>query len=222
MKLENIYFSYRDKTIQSEILHNMSFTFEKGMFYFIFARSGVGKSTLLNICSGLIKPDKGKVIVDGIDIYSLNDKDLSLLRLKKFGYVFQTFNLISTLTLFENIEYPLYLSGISNRRAQVNAILKTLDIYSVANQRPDQVSGGQRQRTAIARALICKPEYIFADEPTANLDEENSQIILNLILDLQNQVNTTVLYVTHDRDFVKLSPNRLVISNKKLEVFNVD
>ena len=172
--------------------------------------------------SGLDNPDKGTVLFSGNDLYNRADNDLSRIRLVHFGYIFQSFNLLSNLTAYENIEYPLYLlnQGQADRKKKTLEILEQLELSPYQNKLPSQLSGGQRQRVAIGRALVKSPKFIFADEPTANLDEKTGAEIINLIKRLQKHYGSTIIYVTHDTDIVNVADTCLFLTNKKIEPYD--
>jgi putative ABC transport system ATP-binding protein len=162
--------------------------------------SGSGKSTLLNIIGCLDRPTAGEVKVLGHDVLRLGDDELSDLRHRSLGFIFQTFNLIPVLSAFENIEYPLLLSGLSGRerRERVSALVEEVGLTRFATHRPSQLSGGQQQRVAIARALVTRPQLVLADEPTANLDTATGLLILELMQSMRAEHGCTFIFATHD------------------------
>ncbi len=162
--------------------------------------SGSGKSTLLNLICGLDEPSSGSILIDGVNLATLGDDARTRLRREKIGMIFQTFNLLPTLTATENVSLPLRLQGISRRDSEKRskAMLDRVGLGARVTHRPDEVSGGERQRIAIARALIFEPPVLLADEPTGNLDSSTGQEILNLLDDLHRDFNTTILLVTHN------------------------
>ena len=192
--LENIEKCYGKRCV----LQGINLFVEKGEFVAIMGRSGSGKSTLLNLIGGMDIPDKGRIIVDGEEISSFSDKKLTLYRRKKIGFIFQFFNLLPNITVFENIEIPLLLNEIDPDKSKVLSSLKLMGLEGKENDQPFQLSGGEQQRVAIARALIHGPEIILADEPTGNLDNKTGRTILELIQALSKQQAKTVLLVTHD------------------------
>jgi putative ABC transport system ATP-binding protein len=176
---------------QEQILHNISLEIGDGSFTVISGESGSGKSTLLSIISTLLKPTGGKLYFDGLESRMI--KDIDHFRKEEIGFVFQFHYLISYLTVYENIAMA------SNRsREEIETLLTSLNIAELADKYPDEISGGQRQRAAIARALINRPKYIFADEPTGNLDSKNSQIVFELL----HQLDATVIVATHDAQMI--------------------
>ena len=181
-------------------LRDVSFRVEKGEMIATMGPSGSGKSTLLNIIGGLDRPSEGSVIIDGRDTTDLNDDDLTRLRREKIGFIFQFFNLLPTLTAQENVALPLYLTGAGGKEARARALemLERAGLGDRTEHLPDELSGGEQQRVAMARALILSPPLILADEPTGNLDSKNGQEVLALFKRLQSRFGTTVIMVTHD------------------------
>lgn len=218
--VENLKKIYTYDQGQQVVFENLNWSLAEDKFVSIYGKSGSGKSTLLNVLSGIDKPDGGHVYFMNKKIYDLSDYELSHLRLRYFGFIFQTFNLISTLNIFENIEYPLVLMkmGKKERQNKVVEILEQVGLSDCANKLPSQMSGGQRQRAAIARALVKRPKVIFADEPTANLDEKTSKDILDLIFDLQKKTQMTMIYVTHDPDISKHSEKSYYLTQRTIQL----
>ena len=181
-------------------LQGVSFRVEKGEMVATMGPSGCGKSTLLNILGGLDRPSEGSIIIDGIDLSTLNDGALTRLRREKIGFVFQFFNLLPTLTATENIALPLHLAGIPRKEAALRSmeLLRAVGLEDRHDHLPDELSGGEQQRVAMARALILHPPLILADEPTGNLDSKNGREILALFKTLQGKFGATVIMVTHD------------------------
>lgn len=222
LELKNVFKSYGDGEQKQAVLDDMNWAFKEGHFTALLGKSGSGKSTVLNLLSGLDSPDKGAVIFSGSDLYNRPDDDLSKIRLTHFGYIFQSFNLLSNLTAYENIEYPLYLlnQGQAERKKKTLEILEQLELTPYQNKLPSQLSGGQRQRVAIGRALVKSPKFIFADEPTANLDEKTGTEIINLIKRLQKHYGSTIIYVTHDIDIINVADTCLFLTNRKIEPYD--
>ena len=182
-----------------EILKGISFQIHSGEFVAIVGPSGSGKSTLLGIIAGLDNPSAGQVLIDGVDITRMSEGKLAAVRNNKIGMVFQSFNLIPTLTAQENVEVPLYVGkhkGSPSERAR--ELLDLVGLSHRLNHRPNQLSGGEQQRVAIARALATDPALVIADEPTGNLDAHNGENILKLIADLREQTSKTFIIATHD------------------------
>ena len=187
----------------------MELKVEQGEFVSIIGTSGSGKSTLLHMLGGLDYPTEGKVVVDGKDISTLKEDALAIFRRRKIGFVFQSYNLVPVLNVYENIVFPIELDGNKIDEDYIDRIIKTLGLESKTNSLPSQLSGGQQQRVAIARALAAKPAIILADEPTGNLDPKNSWEIMMLLEEI-NQSGTTVLVVTHNREIVNAMHKRVV------------
>lgn len=201
IQLENVSREYGDGKVVYALDH-VSLRIERGERVAVMGPSGSGKSTLLNLVCGLDEPTTGEVRIDGQNIASLNDDARTRLRREKIGMVFQTFNLLPTLTAQENVAFPLRLSGISKKEADTRAaaMLGKVGLGHRTTHRPDQMSGGERQRIAIARALIFQPPVLLADEPTGNLDSKTGEEILALLDDLHREFNTTILMVTHNEE----------------------
>ena len=192
---------------QIQVLKNVDIKVENGKIVSIFGKSGAGKSTLLYILSSLDKPDKGEVLFDGTKISQLYGDQLSEFRNKKIGFVFQFHNLLDDFDAYENICIPGYVSGENKYsiKKRADELLMELDLIDRKNHKPNELSGGEQQRVAIARALINSPEIIFADEPTGNLDKENSQNFINFIKKLNKKYNQTFVIVTHNKKFMEIS-----------------
>lgn len=200
IQLINVYKEYSVGSISTAALRNVNFEVYDGELIGIMGPSGSGKSTLLNMIGLLDKPSKGAVVVDGVDVSRLGDRALAYLRNNKLGFVFQTFNLINRLTVYENIELPLIPKGIPrSKRAEMvkEAIKKAGGNDEWLKKKPNQLSGGQQQRVAIARAIVGNPAVILADEPTGNLDTASAKIVIETFLNL-NKTGHTIIIVTHD------------------------
>ncbi|MDW3645933.1 MAG: ABC transporter ATP-binding protein [Bacteroidia bacterium] len=189
---------YRTDEIETTALNEISIEISKGEFVSVMGPSGCGKSTMLNILGLLDKPEKGSYGFLGEEMANLSERERSKVRKKHFGFVFQNFNLIDELTVFENVELPLIYNKISakERKEKVNEILERIGIAHRSNHFPQQLSGGQQQRVAVARALVTNPEVILADEPTGNLDSSNGNEVMELLCEL-NEAGTTIIMVTH-------------------------
>lgn len=186
-------------------LKGVDLSVEKGEFIAIVGTSGSGKSTLLHMLGGLDRPSSGKVIVDGKDIFSLKDEELTIFRRRKIGFVFQSFNLIPVLTVYENIVLPIELDGEKPDHAFVEKIIETLGLTEKKKSLPGQLSGGQQQRVAIARALSSTPSIILADEPTGNLDSRTSQDVLGLFKVVGDQFGQTIIMITHNEEIAQMA-----------------
>ncbi len=205
LKNEHVTKVYKMGEVDLTVIKDLSLSIDDGEFVAIVGPSGSGKSTVLNILGCLDKPTEGKVTVEDVDVTKLNRTELAHFRGKNIGFIFQSFNLIPVLSVYENIEYPLIM--IQNlpepeRHKRIMQLLDDVDMLDQKDKFPDQLSGGQRQRVAIARALVTKPKIVFADEPTANLDTKTSQQIIELMRSIQQEFNTTFIFATHDEKIV--------------------
>lgn len=207
--------TYRDGEKETEVLRQINVSIDESEFVAILGPSGSGKSTLLGLLAGLDKPTTGQVFIGETEITSLNENHLAKIRGKMLGFVFQSFNLITTLTALENIELPLLLNGIHNTK-RAKELLDLVGLSHRGRHYPNQLSGGEQQRVAIARALVCDPPIILADEPTGNLDSKNSKIICDLLLALCEERKKTVIVVTHDLDFAQKAQRIIQISDGRI------
>lgn len=182
---------------------DVSINFEKGLFYAFIGKSGSGKSTLLHVLGGLDRPTEGTVLIDGTDLFSYSDEKMAIFRRRHMGFVFQQFNLLDEYNVYNNICMPLKLDGKSIDKTYFDEIVNMLGINKLIKKYPRELSGGEQQRAAIARAMISKPQLIFADEPTGNLDKKTSEETMNLLLDCARKMGQTLIVVTHDLDIAK-------------------
>ena len=196
------------------VLDGLTFAVEEREFVVIFGRSGCGKTTLLNILGGLDNPTSGKVLIDGESIVGRTEDDLAAIRLNKIGFVFQDFNLIADLTIRENVSLPLRFSGARNE-TRVQELLKKFDILQIADETANKVSGGEAQRAAIARAMMNEPRIILADEPTGNLDSENTGNVMDMFQLVRRDFNTTILLATHDRELAEDATTKILLADGK-------
>ena len=194
-------------------LNGINLDIFEGEFVSIIGPSGSGKSTLLNMLGALDKPTRGKIYIDGIDL--VKEKDLSEFRQEKIGFVFQLHNLIPNLSVFDNVQIPLLPTGMSNKEMKEKAseIIRAVGLEDKKKQRPNKLSGGQRQRVAIARALVNNPSIILADEPTGSLDSKTGKMILNLLMEMHERYNVTLIIVTHDNDVANLAERTIKIKD---------
>ncbi|MFR4251424.1 MAG: ABC transporter ATP-binding protein [Christensenellales bacterium] len=198
VKVENLTKVYGKDNAQVVALDHVSFEVPKGQFLAIVGPSGSGKSTLLHLLGGVDRPTSGRVLIDGEDIYALNESSLAVFRRRQIGLIYQFYNLLPVLNVEENITLPLLLDGQKPDQAQLQQMVATLGLSNRLRHLPNQLSGGQQQRVSIGRALIANPAIVLADEPTGNLDSKNSQEILDL-LKLSNKIyQQTVIIITHD------------------------
>ncbi|RME02384.1 MAG: ABC transporter ATP-binding protein [Planctomycetota bacterium] len=200
LKVERLYKTYSGVGGCLEILKDLTFEVERGAMVAIMGASGSGKTTLLHLLGALDVPDRGKIEVGGQDITRYTAREKVLYRRREVGYIFQQFNLVSSLTALENIELPLLYAGVPYRRAreQAERSLESVGLMDRADHRPALLSGGEQQRVAIARALVHGPHLLLADEPTGNLDSRNARLVLDLLKRVQGQLGQTILLVTHD------------------------
>lgn len=199
-------------------LDGVTLDIEAGEFVSLMGASGTGKSTLLNVVASIDKPDSGTVAIDGVEITSMSRTQLAKWRAANIGYIFQTHNLIPVLTAYENVEMPLLLLPMSRseRRKRIEIALQAVDVLDRADHYPRQLSGGQEQRVGIARAIVANPKVVVADEPTGDLDPETSGQILNLLMRLNKELNTTLLMVTHDVNAAAVAHRQLMLDFGKL------
>ena len=208
-------FSKGEETITP--LDNISMDIEEGEFISLMGPSGTGKSTLLNLVSGIDRPDAGTITVDGTDVTKLSSTQLADWRAANLGYIFQTHNLIPVLTAYENVELPTLLLKLSSaqRRQRVELALEAVGLSDRANHYPRQLSGGQEQRVGIARAIVAHPKVVVADEPTGSLDAETSDQVQILLQRLNRELNITMLMVTHDSNVAAIATKQLVLDRGK-------
>lgn len=211
IKITNIDKTYRNGEMELRVLKNINFEVKKGEFLAIMGSSGSGKSTMMNILGCLDNEYQGEYLLEGIDISKMTQDELSEIRNKKIGFIFQSFNLLPKLSAVENVELPLVYSGIkkSERYKRAMELLKLVGLGNRAEHRPNELSGGQRQRVAIARALVNEPSIILADEPTGNLDSKSEEEIMKILKDL-NKMGKTIIVVTHEPNIGE-SANRKII-----------
>lgn len=217
IELNGLKKTYTVSGVQTNALRGITLKINRGDFVTITGKSGCGKSTLLNILGGLDIPTSGEYLFDGKAVNKMNSKELARFRNQTVGYIFQGFNLISELDIVDNVSLPLGYSGmgLKERTQKSIGILKDLGLEHELHKRPAQLSGGQQQRVAIARAIVKNPRILLADEPTGNLDEENSRAILKIIRQLHKE-GTTVILVTHDDEIASVSQNIINIRDGML------
>lgn len=198
-----------------DVLADISLQVNQGEFVAIMGKSGSGKSTLLSLLAGLDQPSAGAITLNGDDLTRMSEEELALKRQADIGFVFQSFHLIPTLSVQENIEFPLNIARRSDQ-ARVDELIKAVELDHRRNSFPHQLSGGEKQRTAIARALVAQPKILFADEPTGNLDEKNAAQVMQLLLSLQKAFNTALVIVTHDPGLAKMADRTITIVDGQL------
>jgi len=202
---ENIQKEYKTGEVTVKALKGLSFEIEPASFVSFVGPSGSGKTTLLNLIGCLDKPTDGKLTVAGTDVLHLDRKESASFRGNNIGFIFQDFNLLPVLTVYENIEYPLLMVQsvpVTERNKRVNALLEAVGMTEQRNKYPDQISGGQKQRVAVARALVTNPKLVLADEPTANLDHKTAYMVIDLMKKMRDEFKTTFIFSTHDQKIV--------------------
>lgn len=200
LKINGLEKTYKSGSKQLTVLQNISFDVEKGQTFAIVGPSGSGKTTLLGLCAGLDTPNAGTVELCGHILNTLNEDERAQLRNEEVGFIFQDFQLLPTLTALENVSVPLELQGAKNAVSRAKELLEKVGLEDRVNHYPSQLSGGEQQRVAVARAFSNSPSILFADEPTGNLDEETGEKIIQLLFNLNEEAGTTLLIITHDLD----------------------
>lgn len=216
LETQNLCKYYGKDENEVRAVDNTKITVEKGEFVAIVGKSGSGKSTLLHLLGGLDYPTSGQVIIGGKDIFNLKEDELSAFRRRKIGFIFQAFNLVTSINVWENIVLPIGLDGRMADEAYVQDIIKTLGLTEKIHNMPDTLSGGQQQRVAIARALASKPDLILADEPTGNLDSATSGEVLNLLKNSVKKYGQTLVMITHDEEIAQTADRILLIEDGKV------
>lgn len=204
---------------QVKAVNNVNIQIKQGEFVAIIGKSGSGKSTLLHMLGGLIHQPGGNVVLSGKDMYQMNEDKLAVFRRRKIGFIFQAFNLVSSINVWENIVLPLGLDGRKVDEVYVNDIISTLGIENRIHNLPNTLSGGQQQRVAIARALVARPEILFADEPTGNLDSKTSDEVIALLKMTAKKYGQTIVMITHDDEIAQVADRILIIEDGKVVDF---
>lgn len=214
INVENIHKSFGSL----EVLKGIDLTVQQGEFVAIMGKSGAGKTTLLQIIGSLDRPDSGRVVIDGTDIFTLGERDLAAFRNRHIGFIFQMHQLLPEFTALENVMMPALIGGESMQEAHKRAegLLNDLGMRERYMHKPNQLSGGERQRVAAARALMMHPDVILADEPSGSLDEENKRELHRLLLDLRQRYGQTIIVVTHDAELAHISDRILEIKDGKI------
>ena len=215
--VDNINKTYKNGSLELQVLKNISFKVDKGEFLAIMGSSGSGKSTMMNILGCLDNQYEGRYILDGIDISKSTENELSEIRNKKIGFIFQSFNLLPRLTALENVELPLVYSSVpkEERHKRANELLEMVGLKDRTHHRPNELSGGQRQRVAIARALANNPSIILADEPTGNLDSKSEEEIIEILQKL-NKMGKTIVIVTHEPSIGEIAERKIVFKDGEI------
>lgn len=218
VKLEKVYKHFPIGGSNFTALKNINLGFEKGEFSGIIGPSGSGKTTLLNIIGSLDTPSEGSAVVLGEPIEQLSEKQAAKLRSQHMGFIFQTYNLLPVYTVYENVEFPLLILKMSDEeiRKKVLAALEWVHLTDKINSRPSQLSGGECQRVAVARAIVKQPDLVLADEPTANLDAENSYHILDTMVNLNKELKTTFIFATHDEKVIRYLKRKVHLVDGKV------
>lgn len=216
LETKNLSKTYGKGDTMVKALDNVSFSVEKGEFVAIVGPSGSGKSTLLHILGGVDVPTSGEVIIDNTDISKLDETALAIFRRRQIGLIYQFYNLIPILTVRENMELPILLDGKKPDKKQVDSLVKQLGLGHRLNHLPNQLSGGQQQRVSIGRALLNHPALLLADEPTGNLDSENSKEIILLLRHFNREYNQTVIIITHDERIALAADRVIAIEDGKI------
>lgn len=213
LEVKNVCKTYGNGDTIVEALKNVSFSVPKGQYVAIVGESGSGKSTLLNMLGALDTPTSGKVFIDGKDIFSMNDQKLTVFRRRNIGFIFQAFNLIPELTVEQNIIFPMLLDYQKPDKKYLEELLTVLNLRERRNHLPSQLSGGQQQRVAIGRALITRPALILADEPTGNLDTQNTSEVITLLKETSQKYEQTIVMITHSRNIAQTADRILQVSD---------
>lgn len=216
IKTQNLSKVYGENGTEVKAVNNISFSVNKGEFVAIIGASGSGKSTLLNLLGGIDVPSSGKVIIDGQDIYTLNDDKLSELRRVKIGFIFQNYNLIPALTVEENINMPILLDDKKPDKEYIDELIEILGLKEKKEHFPSQLSGGQQQRVSIGRALANKPSIILADEPTGNLDNKNGIEVTSLLSNTIKKYSNTLILITHDMEVANMADRIIHIKDGQI------
>ena len=198
LQADNLRKSFQIDQNDIQVIKDVTLRVNAGEFVAIMGKSGSGKSTLLSLLAGLDYPDSGGVRLNGDDLTQMDEEQLAIKRQRDMGFVFQSFHLIPTLTVAENVAFPLQIAGQSDD-ARVEELLQAVDLNHRRDSLPHQLSGGEKQRTALARALVSKPRIVFADEPTGNLDQKNARQVMELLINLQQSFGSALVVVTHDQ-----------------------
>ncbi len=220
LSTNNLKKKYQTGENETCALDGVSIEIEDGTFVAIIGSSGSGKSTLLNMLGGLDRPTEGEVLVDGQKIFEMNDDELTVFRRRKVGFVFQNYNLVPILNVYENIVFPIQLDGMKVDEVYVNKIIETLGLEGKLSSMPNQLSGGQQQRVAIARALATKPAIILADEPTGNLDSKTSLDVVSLLKSTSKEFHQTIVMITHNEEIALMSDRIIRIEDGKVKEEN--
>jgi len=215
--IQSLYKIYNEgKESEVRALDGVSLAVEKGCFLSVVGTSGSGKSTLLHMLGGLDRPTSGQIAVDGRELSAMKDEELTIFRRRKIGFVFQNYNLVPVLSVYENIVLPIQLDGREPDKAYIDRIIQTLGLEAKLQSLPNQLSGGQQQRVAIARALAARPAIVLADEPTGNLDSRTSQDVMGLLKVTGQRFGQTIVMITHNEEIAQLADRIIRIEDGKI------
>ena len=217
IEVKNLHKTFMNGQVETSVLKGLDFKIEKGEFIAIMGRSGAGKSTFMYQISLLDEPTRGEIIIDGINTHTMTTEQKTTFRLTRLGYVFQDYALIPELTAVENVALPLLMQGMPTKKAMTTAqnALKTVGLATHGNQLPSQLSGGEQQRVSISRAISHNPDILFADEPTANLDNESSLTIMDIFKQLHKQ-GQTIIMVTHEEEYGKMAEKTVTLNDGRI------
>ena len=213
LKVQKLCKTYGTGAVKVDALKDVSFSLEKGEFAAVVGESGSGKSTLLNCIGALDVPASGMITIDGNNLFTMKEEERTIFRRRNIGFIFQSFQLVSELTVEQNIVFPLLLDYRKPKTSDVEEILELLGLTDRKNHLPGQLSGGQQQRAAIGRALITKPKLILADEPTGNLDSKNSQDVIDLLTKASRHYQQTILMITHNNSLTSMADRVLRVTD---------
>mgnify|MGYP006289492107 CR=1 FL=1 len=220
VQLQNVTKIYMLGTVEVPAVRGVSFSIDKGDFISVAGPSGSGKTTILNMIGCIDTPTEGTVEIDGTPTSGLSDREITELRHKVIGFIFQSFNLVPVLNVYENVEFPLLLGkeriGKNEKQEWIEYLIEEVGLKEWSNHRPNELSGGQRQRVAIARALVTKPQIVLADEPTANLDSRTGEAIIELMKKINRSQNTTFIFSTHDQSIMSIADHIIQLHDGKI------
>ncbi len=216
IELKNVTKTVRSGTEDLTILDAVSVTIPDGEFVAVTGASGSGKSTLLGLIAGLDAPSDGEILIDGASVTRMNEDDLATLRSEKIGFIFQSFHLIPSLTAFENVLIPMEILGLKDAKSRAAKLLEQVELTNRGHHYPTELSGGEQQRIAIARAFANEPKILLADEPTGNLDSKNGAHIFDLMTDLHRQNNVTLILVTHDQNLAARAQRQIILKDGRV------